>query len=75
MTFLEEFGKLRRCDDIARDAFLMELRMRLAECTIEQQQQFAKLYPEPIEKMSEKTLRLAIDQCGRTIAKNRAGRQ
>jgi hypothetical protein len=44
------------------------LKERLAQCTVEQQEFFKLLYPNGVE---DKNLALAIDQCTRTIKKNK----
>lgn len=74
MSFSEEFVKFRTPKQIAGDALRAELRLRLSECTAEQQAFFHKLYPETIDKLSQIQLGNAISLCHRTLVKNRAGR-
>lgn len=59
----EEFDK--RIRDTLKDL--------LSQCTEKQQAFFLRMYPEGIDKMSESKIANAIDQCERTVIKNKQG--
>ena len=74
MPFTEEFAKLATPNQVIVGALTGATMERLKDCTNEQRSFFARLFPEWPDRMTEQSLRTALDLCNRTVAKNRAGR-
>lgn len=55
----------------ALDFMRGEVREALAQCTPKQQAFFARLYPQGVDRLPERKLLVAHDQCIRTAEKNR----
>lgn len=71
-TFSEEFAKFQNPTDMVIELLRNTLSALLGELQEKQRDFFHRLYPEGVDALPEWQLKNAIDQCQRTIAKNRA---